>query len=227
MIVALDVSDAATAMSLGERLAPEIGAVKVGLELVHAAGLEILDRLRETGLRVFYDAKFHDIPNTVAGAVRAVTRRGLWMLNLHASGCSEMMEGAVAAARQGTVTPPLLIAVTVMTSLDEGLLRDELGVMVPPIQQVGRLAKLAQQCGLDGVVASPLEAGAVREACGPGFVIVTPGVRPAGSARDDQRRVATPREAIEQGADYIVVGRPITRADDPVAAARAVVAELA
>lgn len=213
-------------MALAERLAPHIGAVKVGLELVHAAGLDTLNRLRERGLRVFYDAKLHDIPNTVAGAVRAATRRGLWMLNLHASGGSEMMEAAVRAARESSATPPLLIGVTVLTSLDEGILRDELGITVPPAEQVGRLAKLAEQAGLDGVVASPLEAPGIRAVCRPDFLIVTPGVRPIGADIGDQRRVATPREAVELGSDYLVVGRPILRAADPVAACRAIVAEL-
>lgn len=226
LVVALDLDDGDAALALAAKIAPEVGAVKVGLELVHAAGLDILNRLRESGLRVFYDAKLHDIPNTVAGAVRAAAKRGLWMINLHASGGSEMMEAAVAAARQAVATPPLLIGVTVLTSLDEGILRDELGIAVPPAEQVGRLAKLAEQAGLDGVVASALEAPGVRAFCRPDFVIVTPGVRPAGAPRHDQRRVATPREALELGADYLVVGRPITRAPDPVAACRAIVAEL-
>ncbi len=224
IIVPLDVPEANSALALAEAVAPHVGAVKVGLELFNAVGPAIFAQLHARGARVFYDAKLHDIPNTVAGAVRAAARHGLWMLNVHASGGAEMMAAAARAAGEAD-RPPLLIAVTVLTSLDAfGLL--EVGVAASPREQVVRLAQLARDSGLDGVVASPLEAAAVREACGDGFLIVTPGVRPAGAAVQDQKRVATPAEAVRNGADYLVIGRPITQAPDPAAAAAAIAEEL-
>lgn len=227
IIVALDVPRLDAALELAARLRPAVGAFKVGLELFNAVGPAGLGQLVAAGGRVFYDAKFHDIPNTVAGAVRATlaTTPGLWMVNVHACGGAPMMAAAAAAARE-CEQPPLVIAVTVLTSLDAAQLRDELGVAASPAEQVVRLARLAQDAGLDGVVASPLEAAAIRAACGPEFLVVTPGVRPASAARDDQRRAATPAQAVADGADYLVVGRPITAAADPLAAARAIAAEL-
>lgn len=246
IIVALDTALASEAMALAERLAPHVGAVKVGLELVNRTGPLILRNLARLGLRVFYDAKFHDIPNTVAGAVRGAAAKGCWMLNLHASGGVAMMRAAVAAAEQtrprrlhrlrtrfGPLpsTPalpqrPLLVAVTLLTSIDERALREELGVPCSPTEHVLRLARLAAEAGLDGVVASPQEAAPLREAFGRAFVIVTPGVRPSWSSSDDQRRIATPAEAVAAGADYLVIGRPITRAADPVSAVQRIAEEL-
>lgn len=228
IIIPLDMPDLARARAMATALAPHVGAMKVGLELFNAAGLPALSELVATGARVFYDAKLHDIPNTVAGAVRAVTAAvpGLWMINVHTTGGSAMMAAAVEAAK-GADQPPLVIGVTVLTSLDAQQLRDELSVSCTPAEQVVRLAELAQRCGLDGVVASPLEAAAIRAACGPDFLIVTPGVRPAGSDMGDQRRATTPRQAVDNGSDYLVIGRPITGAADPVAAARAIAEELA
>lgn len=226
IIIPLDVPDAEAAVALAERLAPYVGAMKVGLELFNVTGPAIFARLSGLGVPVFYDAKLHDIPNTVAGAVRAAARHGLWMINVHTTGGSDMMKAAVAAAQTAEVKP-LVIGVTVLTSIGGAMLRDELRVAGEPLEQVVHLARLAQQCGLDGVVCSPLEAAAVRHACGAGFAIVTPGVRPASASLDDQQRVATPAEAVRQGSDYLVIGRPITAAADPVAAAQRIAEELA
>jgi orotidine-5'-phosphate decarboxylase len=244
LIVALDVPGLEPALALARRLKGHVGAFKVGLELFNAAGPAGLAAIVATGVKVFYDCKLHDIPNTVAGAVRVWAGRGLWMLNVHAGGGSAMMRAAVEAAQladpvgtggpaaSGTPTSrssdrPLVIAVTVLTSIDSRQLREELGARAGARTQVLRLARLAQDSGLDGVVASPLEAAAIRRACGPDFVIVTPGIRPAGAALGDQQRAATPAAAVAAGSDYLVVGRPITAAADPVAAADAIAEELA
>lgn len=224
IIVPLDVPEADQALALAEAVAPHVGAVKVGLELFNAVGPAIFAQFHARVARVFYDAKLHDIPNTVAGAVRAAARHGLWMINVHASGGAAMMAAAARAAGEAD-RPPLVIAVTVLTSLDATGLH-EVGVAASPREQVVRLARLARDSGLDGVVASPLEAAAVREACGDDFLIIAPGVRPAGAAVQDQKRVATPAEAVRNGADYLVIGRPITQAPDPAAAAAAIAEEL-
>jgi len=231
IIVALDVDSVESAEGLVRSLRDEVGAFKVGLELFNSAGTDIFRRLKDAGAeRIFYDAKFHDIPNTVAGAVRAAIKNGIWMLNLHASGGAEMMKAAAKAAKESAaeanLDPPKLIGVTVLTSIDERALSVELGVTDPMNCQVVRLARLAQDCGLDGVVASPKETALLHLACGNEFLIVTPGVRPAAAAVDDQKRVMTPAEAVKVGADYIVVGRPITKAQDPAEAARAIAAEI-
>ena len=233
-LVALDVDTAERALALAARVGDEVAGFKVGLELVNAAGFGLFEALTAqagAGAKIFYDGKFHDIPNTVRGACRAAARRGLWMLNVHASGGRAMMEAAVQGAREGAdaagVAPPLVIAVSVLTSLSADVLRGELGVSRPLGEQVVALARLAQDAGCDGLVASPHEIGAVRAACGPGFCLVIPGVRPRGADRGDQERVLTPAEAIRAGADYIVVGRPITAAPDPAEAARRINAETA
>ncbi|MBI2297614.1 MAG: orotidine-5'-phosphate decarboxylase [Armatimonadetes bacterium] len=226
IIVALDCDNGVEALGMAERLSGHVGAVKVGLELFNAGGPQTLRRFVETGTRVFYDAKLHDIPVTVARAVAVAARTGVWMINLHATGGSAMMQQAEAANAE-LQAPPLLIGVTLLTSLDERALADDLRVSLSPLHYVVHLAKLAQAAGLHGVVASPREAAAVREACGSGFLIVTPGVRPTWAAADDQKRIATPAEAVADGADYLVIGRPITRASDPLAAAMRVAEELA
>ncbi|HBT47293.1 MAG TPA: orotidine-5'-phosphate decarboxylase [Peptococcaceae bacterium] len=230
LIVALDVADLGAAEKLAAMLAPYVGMFKVGLELYTAAGPEAVRRIKERGGRVFADLKFHDIPNTVAGAVRALVRHGVDMLNVHAAGGRRMLQAAAEAVkeeahRQGRPAP-LLIAVTVLTSLDEAALREELGVGRSPEEQVVFWSLLAQECGLDGVVASPQELEALRRACGPDWVIVTPGIRPRGSRRDDQSRVLTPGEAVRRGATYLVVGRPVTSAPDPVEAAVSILGEM-
>ncbi|MDX1931736.1 MAG: orotidine-5'-phosphate decarboxylase [Capsulimonadales bacterium] len=226
ILVALDVDSADDALSLARRLVGRIGGVKVGLELVHAAGFDIFARLRDIGAdRIFYDAKFHDIPNTVHGAVRAAAKRGVWMVNVHASGGSAMLRAAREAA-SAMDSPPLLIAVTVLTSIDQAILARDLRVPGTVAEQVIHLARLAEECGADGVVASPQELPLLRERCRPDFVTVIPGIRPAGTSADDQKRIATPGQAVRDGADFLVVGRAITGAPDPVAAAEAILAEI-
>ena len=231
IIVALDVDTADKAADLVGKLRDSVGAFKVGLELVNSAGLGVFEKIKEAGAqRIFYDGKFHDIPNTVAGASRAAAGFGVWMFNIHCSGGSAMMRAARDAAeetaRQKGLETPKVIGVTVLTSIDQPTLEDELRVTGEVADQVVHLAKLAKDAGLDGVVASPLEVEAIREACGPDFLIVTPGVRPAGGDIGDQKRVMTPGEAVSKGSDYLVIGRPITKADDPKAAAAAIAAEL-
>lgn len=231
IIVALDVDSPDKAMELVEKLSGKVGAYKVGLELVTSAGPGMVDLLRSAGAdRIFYDCKFHDIPNTVSGAARSAARLGVWMFNVHCSGGSAMMKAAAEAAREQAerlkVKPPLVMGVTVLTSIDQQAMETELGIDVPVVDHVVHLATLAKKSGLDGVVASPLETERIRQACGPGFLIVTPGVRPAEAEMADQKRVLTPGEAIKRGADYLVIGRPITKADDPAAAAAKIAREI-
>jgi orotidine-5'-phosphate decarboxylase len=227
VIVALDFPDAAGALALAQRLDPGRCAVKVGKELFTAAGPEVVRACVARGFRVFLDLKFHDIPNTCAQACAAATRLGVWMLNVHASGGSAMMAAARRAVDEaaGRREAPLLIGVTVLTSLGAADLR-AIGVDAAPQEQALRLADLAQSSGLDGVVCSAQEAAALRAACGPRFQLVTPGIRPAGAAIQDQARVATPSEAMAAGADWLVIGRPINAAPDPAAALAAILAAL-
>lgn len=230
LIVALDVDTRAEAESLVEALTPYVGAFKVGMQLYNSEGPDMVRALMERGAKVFVDLKFHDIPNTVAQAGRVMTRLGVFMYNLHVAGGSEMMRQTVEASRREAEAlgsnPPLLIGVTVLTSITESQLREEMGVERGLTEQVVQWAQLAQAVGLAGVVASPQEIRAIRQACGADFLIVTPGVRPAGAQLNDQKRVMTPGEAIQAGASYLVVGRPITGAADPAAAAQAIVAEM-
>ncbi len=230
LIVALDVDTRAEAEKLVEALAPYVGAFKAGMQLYNSEGPEMVRALMERGAKVFVDLKFHDIPNTVAQAGRVMTRLGVFMYNLHVAGGSEMMRQTVEASRREAealgLNPPLLLGVTVLTSITEAQLREEIGVERGLTEQVVQWAKLAQAAGLAGVVASPQEIRAIRQACGADFLIVTPGVRPAGAQLNDQKRVMTPGEAIQAGASYLVVGRPITGAADPAAAAQAIVAEM-
>ncbi len=225
ILVALDVDSLAKARSLAERLTGHVGAFKIGKELFTAVGPAVIDAVTQNGGRVFLDMKFHDIPNTVASAVRSAMRHGVWMLNVHASGGAAMCRAAADAAR-AAAEKPLVIGVTVLTSLNDDDLRD-IGLTGPADAAVVRLAKLAQANGLDGVVASAKEVKAIKQACGEDFVVVTPGIRPAGGAVGDQKRVVTPAMAVADGADYLVIGRPITGANDPVAAADAIAAEIA
>ncbi|WP_258359369.1 orotidine-5'-phosphate decarboxylase [Moorella sulfitireducens (nom. illeg.)] len=230
IIVALDVASLAAGEKLVDQLFPYVGMFKVGLELYTATGPAAIRMVKERGGKVFADLKLHDIPNTVAGAARSLVRHGVDMLNVHAAGGRSMMEAAAEAARQEAAAAglpvPIILAVTVLTSLDGKTLRDEVGIERGVDEQVVYWARLAQEAGLDGVVASPREIQVIRQACGPEFLIVTPGVRPAGAERGDQRRVMTPAEALEQGASYLVIGRPITAAPDPAAAARAIGEEM-
>jgi orotidine-5'-phosphate decarboxylase len=215
VIVPLDVPDMDSALGLAARLDPKLCRVKVGKELFTAAGPEVVTRLHDRGFEVFLDLKFHDIPNTVAGACRSAARLGVWMVNVHASGGEAMMRAA-REALDGAAKPPLLIAVTVLTSLAEADLR-AIGFAGSVEENVVRLARLAQASGLDGVVCSAQEAQALRRATGADFTLVTPGIRLPDSAADDQSRVVTPREAARLGATYLVIGRPITQSRDPAA----------
>lgn len=225
IIVALDYPVAAQALAMVERLDPDLCRVKVGKELFTRAGPALVEQLIGRGFEVFLDLKFHDIPNTAAAACAAAADLGVWMLNVHAQGGRRML----VAAREsvGRFTPrPRLIAVTVLTSLTDEDLR-ETGYQEGSAALVERLATLTAEAGLDGVVCSPREAAALRRRHGDGFVLVTPGIRPAGGPRDDQQRVMTPAEAIHGGADYLVIGRPITAAADPVAVLQTIQAEIA
>ena len=225
VIVALDFPDAGRALALVARLEPGTCRLKVGKELFTAAGPGLIERLRKAGFEIFLDLKYHDIPSTVASACAAAAELGVWMINVHALGGRAMMEAARAALSR-LRTPPKLVAVTLLTSVGTAELQ-EIGLPGNPQEIVVRLAQLAQACGLDGVVCSAQEARELRQRCGPGFLLVTPGIRPAGSLTDDQRRVATPREALADGADYLVIGRPITQAPDPLAALRGISTEIA
>jgi orotidine-5'-phosphate decarboxylase len=223
LVVALDVPDSRSALESVDRLDGVCRWLKVGLELYYSAGNTLIETLRGRGYSIFLDLKLHDIPNTVAGAVRSVTGIGAELLTVHASGGPAMLTAAAEAA-QATGSPRLL-AVTVLTSMDAGEL-SAAGVQSTPAEQVLRLARLANGSGIQGMVCSPEEVAAVRSATGPETLLVIPGVRPSGSAVDDQRRVATPAEAIARGASLLVVGRPITRASDPAAAASAILDEI-
>jgi orotidine-5'-phosphate decarboxylase len=222
LIVALDVPDVAAARAHAERLAGEVGMLKVGSQLFTAGGPDVVRGLVADGHRVFLDLKFHDIPNTVAGAVAAAAGLGVSLLTIHSAGGSAMIEAAAAAARG---TSARVLAITVLTSLD-GAALDAIGMAGGLEAAVARLARMAADAGAHGVVASPHEARAIRAARGPGFLVVTPGIRPAGAERGDQARSATPGAALAAGADYLVVGRPILSAPDPAAAARAIVREM-
>lgn len=230
LIVALDVSTAREALELARLLQDEVSWVKVGMQLFYGAGPEIVRKLADLGFQVFLDLKLHDIPNTVAGATGNLARLGAAMINVHAAGGREMMAAAVRASREaGSASDtgrPLILGVTVLTSLDQEQLNRDIGIPGTVGECVVTWARLAQEAGLDGVVASPHEIGLIRAACGPGFVIVTPGIRPAGATADDQKRVMTAGEAIRQGADYLVIGRPITKAADPRRAAREIAAQM-
>ncbi|PYN18593.1 MAG: orotidine-5'-phosphate decarboxylase [Candidatus Rokuibacteriota bacterium] len=230
VLVALDVQSLAEADALLDRVAGVLTGCKIGSQLFTAAGPAAIEMARKRGFRVFLDLKFHDIPNTVAGAVREATRLGVFMLNVHASGGVAMAragaEAATKAATEFGIIRPLCLGVTVLTSLDRRALQREVGVPTSVAGHVLHLATISREAGLDGCVASPQEIASLRVAMGADWVIVTPGVRPVGVDPADQARIATPRRALVAGADYLVVGRAISAARDPAAAAAAVVAEL-
>jgi len=232
LLVALDVDSGDRAIALATELRDVAGGFKIGSRLFTLEGPSLVRRLVDAGGRVFLDLKFHDIPNTVAQAVEAAVRTGVWMINVHASGGVAMMQAAARAGSDASAldgrAAPLLLAVTVLTSMDHASLR-ETGVERPLLEQVVALARMAQAAGLQGVVASPHETAAIRSACGPEFTIVTPGIRGASAGREqnDQARTMGPAEAVKAGASFIVVGRPIIAAPRPRAAAEAIVEEIA
>ena len=224
VIVALDYDNQAAALALADRLQPELCRLKVGKELFTRFGPSLVTQLQERGFDVFLDLKYHDIPNTVASAVRAAADLGVWMVNVHASGGRRMMEAA-SEALAGFSEPPLLIAVTVLTSMSAQDLA-ELGYAQSAAERVSMLAALAAASGIDGVVCSAEEAASLRAERGAAFKLVTPGIRLAGDSSDDQRRVVTPQTAVSAGSDYLVIGRSITQAADPVARLQSILSEL-
>lgn len=227
LCVALDGSDRIWILAIAAALANHVGWLKVGLEAFTAHGPSLVEEVAALGPQVFLDLKLHDIPATVGRAAANCAACGASMLTVHAAGGRTMLEAAAAGVRRGAGdAPPRVVAVTVLTSLD-GTALAELEISRQPVDLVASWARLAREAGLDGVVASAHEAATIRQDCGSGFLIVTPGIRPASSAVDDQRRVVTPAEAVRAGADILVVGRPITGANDPVEAARSILGEMA
>lgn len=216
IIIALDYNKASDALALADQLDPQRCRLKVGKELFTLAGPDLVKALQQRNFDVFLDLKFHDIPNTVAKAVAVAAELGVWMVNVHAQGGSKMLQAAVTSLASYGNDRPLLIAVTILTSMSEVDLR-ELGLPAPSIM-VEKLAKMAADNGLDGVVCSAQEAAMIKQLCGQNFLTVTPGIRPKGSEQGDQQRILTPEQAIDQGADYLVIGRPITQSANPLAA---------
>ncbi|MDI1308586.1 MAG: orotidine-5'-phosphate decarboxylase [Methylotenera sp.] len=223
IIVALDYQDTASALKLVEQLDPALCRLKVGKELFTATGPQFVEQLTRSNFGVFLDLKFHDIPNTVAKACSAASNLGVWMLNVHASGGLEMMQAAQQAVQESE-SKPLLIAVTVLTSMNQACL-NQVGVQTDLATHVLNLATLTQQAGLDGVVCSALEAKMLRAKLGAKFCLVTPGIRPADTSQDDQSRVVTPADALKNGSSYLVIGRPITKAENPSKALEAIYQE--
>jgi len=226
IIVALDKSSLAETEKLIKKLTGKITFYKIGSELFTSEGPRAVRLVKEYGGKLFLDLKFHDIPNTVYRAVRAATKLGVDMLNFHAAGGLEMMQAAVKAAQQTSAPKPTLLAVTILTSLNDLALKNELRFRHTVSEQVLHLAQMAHRAGADGVVASPHEIRPIRDHIGEDIIIVTPGVRPVWAQTGDQKRTMTPREAIQQGADYIVVGRPITAASDPASAVDKIIDEI-
>ncbi len=222
IIVALDFSSAAEALKLANQLDPQLCRLKIGMELFTAAGPSLIERLMSIGFDVFLDLKFHDIPTTVARACKAAGSLGVWMVNVHALGGRKMLIAARDAVPQGSTK---LIAVTVLTSMNQDDL-DDTGLRGQPEEIVRRLAQLSHDCALDGVVCSALEAPHLRQMLGNDFCLVTPGIRPAGNQSDDQKRITTPHQAILNGSNYLVIGRPITQAADPLFVCQRINAEI-
>lgn len=231
IVLALDVDTTEEAMALVRKLTGYVGVFKIGMQLFNSAGPTIVQKVHDLGGRVFLDLKLHDIPNTVGAAGKVLTRLNTYMFNVHAAGGREMMrkvaeESAAEAGRLG-MEPPLVLAVTVLTSISQKELAEEMFVSGMTVEElVVKWALMAQESGLGGVVCSPREISLIRSSCGPDFKIVTPGIRPLWSAADDQKRITTPLQALEQGADFMVIGRPIVKADDPCAAAQRIIDEL-
>lgn len=230
LVLALDVDNLESAIKWVEKLKDYVGIFKVGSQLFTAEGPKIVHMINELGGKVFLDLKFHDIPNTVARASEVATKLGVYIFNVHTSGGYELMKEAVKAAKKTSlvlgIRKPIILGVTVLTSIDQEILEKEVGIKKDLKEQVVHLAGLAQTAGLDGVVASSQEILQIRNACGDDFLILTPGIRPANNALNDQKRVMTPKEALKQGADFLVVGRPIRNASDPVKAAKKIIEEM-
>lgn len=228
LIVALDIDDEEEALRLVDQLRGSVGMFKVGLEPFCLFGPGFVEKIREKGGEVFLDLKFHDIPRTAAQAARAAVKMGVRMFNVHISGGKTMLKAVVDAVMEetGGGDATKILGVTVLTSLGAEELKEEVGIHRSPLEQVLFWAELAKECGLSGVVASPREASAIRSRCGKDFLIVTPGIRPTGAAADDQVRTSTPAAALKAGADYIVVGRPIVKAPDPMKAALEIIREM-
>ncbi|TPH24627.1 orotidine-5'-phosphate decarboxylase [Haemophilus haemolyticus] len=225
IIVALDYEKESDALALVDQIDPSLCRLKVGKEMFTTLGMNFVKQLHQRNFDVFLDLKYHDIPNTVARAVRSAADLGVWMVDLHASGGLRMMEEAKRILEPYGKDAPLLIAVTVLTSMEDLDLL-QIGINASPMEQVLRLAHLTQRAGLDGVVCSPQEVEILRNACGEEFKLVTPGIRPIGADFGDQRRVMTPTAAIRAGSDYLVIGRPITKADNPVEVLRSINASI-
>ena len=223
IIVALDFPQASSALALAERLEPALCRLKVGKELFTTAGPQLVEKLQQQGFEVFLDLKFHDIPNTTAQACKAAAALGVWMVNVHALGGRKMMETAREALANHAQRPKL-IAVTILTSMAQEDLNG-IGIEASPAQMVSRLAQLTQDSGLDGVVCSAQEAATLRQQCGKDFCLVTPGIRPVHAAANDQSRIMTPQAALQAGSSYLVIGRPITQAPDPLQALQDILKE--
>ena len=230
LVLALDVDNFKKAEELVSKLNNYVGVFKIGSQLFTAEGAKVVNMLNERGGKVFLDLKFHDIPNTVARAAEVATKSGVYIFNVHTSGGYEMMKAAAEATKKTSlalgIRKPLILGVTLLTSINQEILEKEIGIKKRLEEQVVHLAKLAKAAGLDGVVASPREIKEIRKACGENFVILTPGIRPAGKSSDDQKRIMTPREAIKLGADFLVIGRPIRNAFNPVEAAKEILKEM-
>lgn len=231
IIIALDVDTRERALALVESLKDQVSYFKIGMQLFNSQGPDIISIIKDRGVKVFLDLKFHDIPNTVAAASATAVRQGADMFNVHASGGEAMLQSAVESVKEtaeklNLKESPVVLGVTVLTSISQEVLQSEIGVERPLKEQVANLALLCRKAGLNGVVASPREIVLIREACGPEFIIVTPGVRPSWASRDDQERIHTPAEAAALGSNYLVIGRPVTSASDPEEALRKIIEEI-
>ena len=230
LVLALDVDDFKKAEQLVGKLSDYVGVFKIGSQLFTAEGAKVVNMINERGSKVFLDLKFHDIPNTVARAAEVATKLGVYIFNVHTSGGYEMMKAATEATAKTSqelgIRKSLILGVTLLTSINQEILEKEIGIKKRLKKQVVHMAKLAKDAGLDGVVASSWEIKEIRKTCGKDFVILTPGIRPAGKSSDDQKRVMTPREAIKLGSDFLVIGRPIRNASNPVEAAKEILREM-
>lgn len=226
LIVALDVKDKKEVKSLIKKIGDGVSIYKIGPVLFTKYGPEIVQTVHDMGKKVFLDLKLHDIPNTVAESISEIAKLGVFMLTVHTNGGRDMLMEAVGRVKEYGGEQPKILGVTILTSISEEVLHQDLNVAIPLLEQVVNLAKLAEDCGLSGIVASPLEVSAIRKFCGEDLLIVTPGIRPAGTSFNDQKRSATPKEAIQNGANYLVVGRPITQADNPSEMVQKILAEI-